>query len=295
MKPTGLSPGGLQTAGRNAVLLREAEGIATGLAARGIPALFLKGVALIESGTVELGAREMTDIDLLVRPRHLREVSAVLRSRGYAPHSNALLLHKQIGRVGLDVDLHAGLWCFGGMDPWHRSVQRSPCAALRSLCPEDALLHVILHSLVQDGVVSPRAMADCRAILGAEGERFGWEAFAATVAREGWERPVRMFLARLEAVHPGTLPPACRALGATARVLPAHGPLSGWPQWRMVRMQSRWMRKIGLLLRTLFPHPSFLAMRYAWAPRPLTFLLPVLRPVLLVAESLACRDGRSRS
>jgi hypothetical protein len=295
MKPTELSLQQLSTAGRNTLLLREAELVAARLAERRIPVLFLKGVGLLEAEYVGLEQRGMADIDLLVRARHLGETSAVLRGQGYAPLSNGLLLRKRIGKLVLDLDLHGDLWYFGSEDPWRRSVAVGPGLRLRTLCPEDALLHAILHSVVQDGALSPRAMADCLAILENVGGCFRWEAFAATVAREGWEGPVALFLAGLEASHPGTVPAIVGGGAPPSRVRQAWGWRSPQPYRRMLQMQSRWSRKIGLALRILFPHPAFLRLRYGRVPRPLSPLLPILRPALLVAESLACRVGRFRS
>jgi hypothetical protein len=289
MKATDLSPDALHVAGRNVVLLREAEAIASGLAARNIPALFLKGIALLEAQPAELATRGMADIDVWVPARHLGQASAVLRAAGYASHSNALVLRKQVGKIGVDVDLHGDLWFFGGDGPWRRAVHRGPSTALRTLCAEDAVLHAILHSVVQDGEVTPRALADCRAILAEQGDRFRWGAFATAVAEEGWEQPVALFVARLEAAHPGTVPRAgyCDAPWPRASLRP--GGRSERPYVRMLQLQSRWPRKIRLALRILFPDPHFLRLRYSWMPGRAALLLPILRPFLLLAQGVACR------
>jgi len=292
-RPTALSPEELRTAGHNVVLLCEAEAIAAGLAERRVPGLFLKGIALIATGCAALEQRGMVDIDLLVHPRDLPEASAVLQAQGYAPRSNALLLHKRIGTVELDVDLHPGLWYFSRKGPWLRSVTRGSGGRLCTLCPEDALLHAILHSLLQDGTVSARAMQDCRSILAAEGAGFCWEAFSTIVTEEGWERPVGLFLARLEAAYPGTVPPAWRPQRPPPAAPERRGRLSAWPYWRMISQQSRRGRKVGLLFGVLFPSPAFLRLRYSWMPRPLAVLLPLFRPLLLAGNFLAGRFGRT--
>ncbi|MFA5026851.1 MAG: nucleotidyltransferase family protein [Candidatus Methylomirabilota bacterium] len=294
MKPTALSSEALRTAGRNVVLLCEAQAIAAGLSERRVPGLFLKGIALIATGCAALEQRGMVDIDLLVHPRDLPEASAVLQAQGYAPRSNALLLHKRIGMVELDVDLHPGLWYFSREDPWLRSGSCRSGTRLCILCPEDALLHVILHSLLQDGALSGRALEDCRGILAAEGAGFRWELFSTIVAGEGWERPVGLFLTHLEATHPGTVPPAWRPRLPPPGEGPRRGPLSDWPYWRMISQQSRRGRKVGLLFGFFFPSPAFLRLRYSWMPRPLAVLLPLLRPLLLIGDLLGSRFGRTR-
>ncbi len=293
--PTELSFEQLKIAGRNAVLLKEAEAIASALDARNVPALFLKGIALLETAYTGLAARGMADIDLLVHARDLKEAAAVLRGRGYAPRSNALVLSKSVGKIQVDVDLHAGLWFFGGDRLWQFSEFKETSAHMRILRPEAAFLHCILHSMIQDGGVSPQALADCRAILGMEGGRFAWDAFAAMAAEEGWEKPAALFIERLEAAHPGTVPRPGFAGASSSGVCFGRSHSSRWPYLRMLTMQSRWRRRFQLLLCLLFPHPLFLRMRYSWVPRKLAFLLPVLRPFLLIAESISCRLDSSRA
>jgi hypothetical protein len=287
MKTADLSPDALQVAARNVVLLREAEGIASALADRGIPALFLKGAALLEGQPAMLATREMADIDVWVEPRHLGRTVAALHAARYVSPGNALVLRKQVGMVAVYVDLHGELWYFAGKGPWSRAVPAGPCTGLRTLCAEDAVLHAILHSVVQDGRVSRRALEDCHAILADRGARFRWDAFAATVVEEGWEKPVALFLSRLEAAHPGTVPAAAGA--AWARIRP-----EGVRPWRgsylrMLQLQSRWPRRVRLALRILFPHPEFLRLRYSRVPPHAAFLLPLLRPFLLLARLLSGR------
>jgi hypothetical protein len=289
LKPTDLCPEALKTAGRNAVLLKEAEAIESALEAKGVPALFLKGIALLETAYPDLTARSMADIDLLVLAQDLEEVSAVLRRSGDAPRPNAMVLSKSVGKIRVDIDLHADLWFFGSDQPWRRSRAQDTSTGLRTLCPEDAILHCILHSMIQDGGVSPQALVDCRAILDREAGRFSWDAFAATVAEEGWEKPVASFLRRLEATYPGSVPRSRCAGGPAQAARTASIPSAQWPYLRMLRMQSRWRRRIQLLLDVLFPHPSFLKMRYPWVPSRPICLLRLLRPFLLLGESISCR------
>ena len=172
LRPSELSSDQLRSAGRNAVLLKEAEAIASALEAESIPALFLKGIALLETIYTGLMARTMADIDLLLRADDLEEASAVLRGCGYVPCSNAMVLTKSVGRIRVDVDLHADLWFFRSDKLWRRSRYTGHFVRVRIPCPEDVVLHCILHSVIQDGKVSRKALADCRAILEMEEEDF---------------------------------------------------------------------------------------------------------------------------
>ncbi|HXZ44073.1 MAG TPA: nucleotidyltransferase family protein [archaeon] len=294
LRPSELSSDQLRSAGRNAVLLREAEAIASALEAESIPALFLKGIALLETVYTSLVARAIADIDLLLRAEDLEEASAVLGGCGYVPCSNAMVLTKSVGRIRVDVDLHADLWFFGSDKLWRRSRYIGHFVRIRIPCPEDVVLHCILHSVIQDGKVSQTALADCRAILEMEEGGFSWDTFAATVAEEGWEKPVALFLERLEARYPGLVPETRLRALACSPVRFGQSPSFRWPYLRMFSMQSRWRRRTQLVLNLLFPHRLFLQRRYSWTPRKLAFLLPVLRPFLLLAECISCRLDSSR-
>lgn len=55
----------------------------TEAAAAGVPVLGLKGSALLALGLYAPGHRPMSDVDLLVRPEHLGQADAAIRSTGY--------------------------------------------------------------------------------------------------------------------------------------------------------------------------------------------------------------------
>jgi hypothetical protein len=277
----GALSGDLRTAAANLVLLGEAEGIARLLDDAAIPAIFLKGIALLDDAYSDVAERPMDDIDILIAPRGLERAVEAIRRVGFETCGNAMLARKQSGTFPVQIDLHHELWCFAGSAFWARS-RTKPVAGsrLRVLAREDQLLHAIFHGVVQDGEVSARALDDCRRIVEGRGEPFGWERFLDTVRREGWERPVGWFLQEYHRFHPGPLPPEARSLMASAPPRPAK--LNALqPYRRILALQSRPARRLVLLWKLLFPPSGFLRLRYSWMPRPLAFLLPLLRPLLL--------------
>lgn len=277
----------------NLVLLREAEALAVLLDEAGIPALFLKGIALLESAYVDLSARPMADVDVLVGRRDLDRTGAVLAEAGFMRVADALVWCTMHVSIPVRIDVHTNIWCFATHDFWRRSEpKRSPTSRMRVLCAEDHLLHCIFHSVVQDGQISEQAIADCRTILVATRTGFRWEQFVATTRREGWERPVLYFLDELERVHPGIVPPEARR-GLVGRGVPGSAWLSSDSAYgRMLRGQSRQPRRLCLLVGVLFPSLAFLRLRYAWMPRSLAFLLPVCRPFFLLATLVLSRLPR---
>ncbi len=133
--------------------LRELQRAARSLAARGIPALPLKGVLaqlwLYDDPT----DRPLTDVDVLVRPGHFEEASRVLLESGF--HSPRMVRGQgQVvlqGPTGVALDLHA--WPLGphrfprfGAGAWLRRARlaRDPFdAPLWVPHPEDFYLHLV--------------------------------------------------------------------------------------------------------------------------------------------------------
>lgn len=285
----------LQNLGRNLILLKEAEAVASALEKRKIPALFLKGIALLDTAYESLVAREMVDIDLLVPIRDLEQTVAVLRNAGYTARKNALVLSKDVGEFLVQIDLHHSRWVFATEQYWDRSRRKSPSSPMRILCPEDEFLLCILHSVIQDGRASNQALADCAALLRVYGAEFSWEQFGTTVSSGGWEQPVAVFLASLAAICPSQVPDRLLEDARMPSLALSSESLSKSPYLRMLKLQSRWPKRIGILMQLLFPDPHFLRMRYSWMPEKLSFLLWVLRPFFLLAQYISGRMALLRS
>ena len=278
---------GLQNKALSLVLLKEAEALALLFDEKGIAAIFLKGIALLDEAYKDL-ARSMIDIDVLVQGKDLPKACSAIIEAGFVMNPNALVLHKQVGCFSVYVDLHPKLWFFRSEAFWQRSrPKNSPFSRMRVLSPEDQLLHCILHSVAQDGEIKEQAIEDCNRILA--NIEFRWDIFTAAVIQEGWERPVGLFTEAFAAARPGIIPSTVlKSFSPFNRRSPA----SRAPYARILRMQSNPWRRFGLLRDIVFPSSHFLKLRYSWIPRPLAFLLPAGRPFLLLFSWLGCRLSR---
>jgi hypothetical protein len=148
--------------GRELLLRRQLTEVAQALGAHGVDTLLLKGAAYLAAGDFEAGAREMSDLDLVVRPADVEPADLAMRSAGYsfAPHPYGLVHHDRtyLARRGVaPVEIHTATGApaveaaLPSLDVWARSrpidlgdtVVRVPSA-------EDALAHNVLHAQVQD-------------------------------------------------------------------------------------------------------------------------------------------------
>ena len=75
----------IKTAAQNMLTLHDAEIILTAFQKSGIPAAGLKGIYLLENVYDDIGARAMSDIDLLIKKKDLAVCFHILESLGYQP------------------------------------------------------------------------------------------------------------------------------------------------------------------------------------------------------------------
>lgn len=145
----------------------------------GIETLVLKGVALGSMVYPDPGTRPSSDIDVLIRPRdydramdliesdgmrtdYLQFDRAVIRrfrhSAGVELTGHAFDLHWRLLSERLDESIDAGLW--------DRSVVVNLAGApVATLCPEDHLLHAVLHGMRSNQLSPVRWVADSAFII----------------------------------------------------------------------------------------------------------------------------------
>lgn len=155
----------LAAAARSLFIADALRRVLDALAAAGVPALLLKGAALVETAYADPAWREMLDLDVLVPDESLRTANAALAALGYrtleatetpepalghtrlAPHHDAALVGAE--RL-LAVELHRHVAIAGegrGFaidDVWARA-RTAPGATHLLPAAEDLLLHVCLH------------------------------------------------------------------------------------------------------------------------------------------------------
>jgi hypothetical protein len=86
----------VSTAAKNMLILYETEMILVALQLAGIPAAGLKGIYLLENVYPDIGARSMSDVDLLVKKQDLPKCLAVMHELGYQANTYFSLADKNI-------------------------------------------------------------------------------------------------------------------------------------------------------------------------------------------------------
>jgi hypothetical protein len=242
-----------QTAMRNLSLLAEFGQIARAFAADSAPVIALKGAHLIGAVYREVGLREMSDLDVMVRPQYLPRTIDVMRVRGYKPtqpfridddlatsHHLTPLIKDGIARI----EIHWNIT--GPLDPhtidpaelWHRAVpwSRGSVSAL-GLCPEDLLLHLCFHASFHHHFryVGLRPCCDIATILLERGPSIDWTQLIQRARAWSWTRGVYLSLrlARdlLGAAVPDSALHALHPTGVDSRVLHAAADQVFAPRW----------------------------------------------------------------
>ncbi|MDA0748212.1 MAG: nucleotidyltransferase family protein, partial [bacterium] len=121
-----------RTLASNLVSLQALRELAQELGPREIPAIVLKGPALIELVYKHPALRPMTDIDLLVRPADLARLGSVLRSMGY---QHVHLYPELFQRGSTVLDLHTDPINQSRITSRGQAVQFTPACLWRNSVP----------------------------------------------------------------------------------------------------------------------------------------------------------------
>ena len=190
----------LTTHAKNLYLLNSLKLPLSKLAEKQIPLIALKGLAYLPLYYKNLGARLMTDIDLLVPENHLHEAAHVLEDLGWKPfrcrqlkHFNPRLMHAldYFDLLGNNIDLHCHLLHTNceksANDPyWDAAIEFNwNGIRLQTLCPTDHLIQACAHAQISNSAHS-----------------MYWASDALCILEQGvnWERIVS--LARAKAISP---------------------------------------------------------------------------------------------
>jgi hypothetical protein len=209
----GLEESYVANAARNLHIRASVERICDALAAAGIPAMTLKGAALIEAVYPDPAVREMRDIDVLVPAETLDGANTAVGRLGFHPapaldprstsawmranHLHDPALVADDGVTAVELHHHIGIGAerayFDVSDIWDRA---RPGRGRAHLLPsaEDLLIHACFHftrnrSGSQHGALGQ--ICDIARIV--ERERIDWDAVASIV--RGYRLQTRVFLA----------------------------------------------------------------------------------------------------
>ncbi len=165
----------------NMLRLSAAEEVRKTLLARGIPLLYLKGAAFLDTLYPDLGERPMCDIDVLVPARQQHAAAQILKGLGFRrsgplhrpatyeehfewvylrdkPFPFTFEVHRgfcQTQRYGIDYD---ALWK-------RHVVYRCGDRVIPTLSPEDSLLHASLHEAMHSFIIDGRSAQDIKRII----------------------------------------------------------------------------------------------------------------------------------
>lgn len=262
----------------NIVYLKSAEEIASLFSQHGLSFVFLKGISLLETAYPDISKRFMSDIDILVPPKHLKQAITLLKTMGFESVDQTLSFLKK-GNIWIRIDLHDQLWFFDQKTLWQEVITKDQTNRLPILSPELNLLHIILHALVQDGVVSTNSIHDGKRLLDYYAPEWSWNKFKSLVEVEGWTKVCSLYLKKLNEEYPKLVPDKM------------------WQQWgfntlieqqllnsfyqhgyqRMVLFQDSFFKKMRLMLKIFCPSFAFLQFRYSKLPHILFFFWPLVR------------------
>lgn len=267
-----------QSAGRNAVHLQELERISGLFAQAGIDCLTLKGAALAGTLYPDPATRPMNDLDLLLRPQHIRRALGVLRRAGYSLEN---FTYHAVLWGPVFVELHWSLPYPQAArrqppEPWFWTRQTGPA---RGLAYDALLLHAIVHQQVQNrGQGRLLSYLDLLYLAQVLGPAYDWPALQSLAGEFGWEPAYTAALRGVEQRFPGQLPAGALAAVPLETGDPALHPTAS-PRdrytasaWRHLDLPTRLQAAFSLV----FPGRGYMLWRYR--PRP-AWLWPLCYPL----------------
>lgn len=286
---------------KNLRVYNELAAVLRGLERDGVQVIVLKGAHLAQVVYGDVGLRQMNDVDILVRKTDLPKAQDRLLEMGYTlpdragrevkhlgpfskPHALPVELHWTLARETdpLTIDIE-GLWA------------RANPATIGDgdaflLCPEDLFLHQCLHAAYHHGfVLGLQPLCDVAETVGHFEGRLDWQRVRSSARRWRTGRSVHLTLqlARellgmklpaevLDSFDSSGLDEEIKAI-ARDQIFSHRDDSSGIGararQFAKTGRRAGFMRKAALILRTLFPSPSYMRIKYGTKPLPFCYLL----------------------
>ena len=178
----------LTTHAKNLYLLNSFKLPLSKFAEKNIPIIVLKGLAYLTLYYKNLGARIMTDIDILVPEAHFHEAAQILDELGWKTfrcrqlkHYNPRLTHAldYFDLIGNNIDLHCHLLHTNSERTsndsyWDASEELNVNGmSVKTLCPTDHLIHCCAHGQMSNKAHSMYWVIDALCIL--EERSIDWE------------------------------------------------------------------------------------------------------------------------
>ena len=200
---------------RNMILQDELSHLLLIFNSQDIPAIVLKGAALLESVYSDISLRSMNDLDILVRPEHLDLAETIALDRGYSylaaqntpekarkngRHLDNLVLREK----GILLEIHQHF--VNADDPYHFDLsgfwsRAEPVKILDvpalALAPEDLLIHLSIKFLLDRRYRSNNALGqlcDISEVIGHYGDSLDWDLIEKTSGEKGVSRGLHFVL-----------------------------------------------------------------------------------------------------
>jgi hypothetical protein len=286
---------------RNEKLLAEQQRILNAFSKKSLAAWSLKGPQLSQQLYGDPAVRQVTDLDLLIRPEDLAACDELLHSLGYTRQAQGDIASlrdageliylsssaEPAGSINFAVDLQQRVLPYGRRDPLADRIRA------QNLTPENLLLLLCLNQIAHR-FARLKYLLDVAACLRALPVNFDWNDFTAAAqflhftpgiywslrwARDAAGAPVPEHL--LEELRPGWSSRwlAARALGDDPLALLARGALLDGPAgaWSILACTRPGLPRLGQFWRLLFPPPATLRQEFFDAPGRSILYLYLLR------------------
>jgi len=279
---------------RNLLLFHELERVLGQLAARGIPAIVLKGAALAGSIYGNPAVRPMCDVDVLVHQEDAPTALRVLTDIGYTTpqaearagdtlaYENEVLLRKP-GAQEMTLEIHWSLFDSPYYQHrlalnwfWETAVPlRIETLTTRMLGPEALLLHLCGHLLLHHGSDAPRMLwlHDIAEALIAYRDTLNWDGLLSQAQALDLTLPVRQLLLRVSEdwripipetalARLQSLVPSAQEARVFADLTAPHRPVIR-RFWADLASMPDWKTRLNYAWHSLFPTAAYMQRRYA--------------------------------
>ena len=198
---------------RNLLLMAALDEIGAAAAGNGLDLVLLKGAALLSEEVYGPAEREMTDLDLLIRPEDENAFEELLTGLGFKAMENSSQAYYRMAAPSAPpviADLHTALRHEKNTAAlWSRAGRASTTAAVLGL--EDQVLHLASHTLLHHGCLEELTLQDLGRLLSfvyAKADRTDfWRKTAAIAANAKLKPVIYPVFTRLSAAKPALLSP----------------------------------------------------------------------------------------
>lgn len=245
--------------------------------------IVLKGAALTELIYPDIGMREMSDIDLLVKEEDMARVSKQLSELGYAlPGKTSRPTYFKKDGVPVPVQFHTRLDYLENLGCWDDPMAiRIDGEEAYTLSLEESLIYLSYHLAVSHANTEKKWMEDIRLFVLRFNDRINWPRLARLISKRNLTAPCYHIFLRLQEESRTPFPD-----GFLKTIKPHNAVLSCI--FRGIAREARPMQLLVNILPILlfprsifshlFPPLSFMKLRYNADP-PKAYIYYVMRPV----------------